>query len=547
MKRIPVLVAALLVLNFVAVGVIGMKAFAADDEPAAPSLASPLGTAFTYQGKLTGTSGAITGACDLRFTLFDQVAGGMQIEAPVEKLAVPIVAGVFSTKLDFGDAAFSAGQARFISIFVRCPAGVGTFEPLAGRQELTSTPYAQFANHAPWAGLTNVPDGVGAGTPFDNVIVVAKSGGDFTSIQAAINSVQSNAGDRYLVWVAPGTYNERVTVTAYVDLVGAGRDLTIITASSGTTRASAATVTMNVASSLRSLTVENTGGPDSFAVGMYTAQGGTVTMDDVAVSVGGAANSIGIVASVTWVLATNCEIKILNAVLPSGIGAVLENGGISTFREVAINAAGTGAAGVQITGNTTYLHLIESTIVTQGPNSSIGIVGTQAGYVEVDDTTIHSSGTGSYSIGISLVGGITIIRDSTITAVGSLTAVGVEAYSASPSIDRTLIRVSQGTGQNVGVRHQNGASPSLTDVTIYAQDAQARAVTNTAGDGANPAAIVRINRSILYGPNNSVGAFTPNITYRIGGSMLDGPKGSIGTYICTNSYNGAYVDLGPTC
>ena len=68
------------------------------------------------------------------------------------------------------------------------------------------------------------------GTSYQQVVVVAKSGGDFTTIQAALDSItDASATKRYLVWVAPGVYNERVTMKQYVDIEGANTTLTRIT------------------------------------------------------------------------------------------------------------------------------------------------------------------------------------------------------------------------------------------------------------------------------------------------------------------------------
>jgi hypothetical protein len=72
-------------------------------------------------------------------------------------------------------------------------------------------------------------------TPYHHVITVAKQGGDFTTITAALNSITDNSSaNTYLIRVMPGTYNEAITMKEYVDIIGSGWEVTKITTSSGT-------------------------------------------------------------------------------------------------------------------------------------------------------------------------------------------------------------------------------------------------------------------------------------------------------------------------
>lgn len=97
------------------------------------------------------------------------------------------------------------------------------------------------------------------GSGYQNVVVVAASGGDFTSIQAAIDSISdATESNPYLVWVAPGVFFENVTLTPHIHLQGAGEGVTVISSSIGGS-ASWGTLVLADDTSVRDLTVENTG------------------------------------------------------------------------------------------------------------------------------------------------------------------------------------------------------------------------------------------------------------------------------------------------
>ena len=64
---------------------------------------------------------------------------------------------------------------------------------------------------------------------YSNIVVVSKSGGDFSTIQAAIDSIGSeNSTNRWVVQVMPGWYDENVVLAPYIDLEGSGMYNTII-------------------------------------------------------------------------------------------------------------------------------------------------------------------------------------------------------------------------------------------------------------------------------------------------------------------------------
>jgi len=122
----------------------------------------PLGTAFTYQGQLKGSTGPVTGSCDMAFRLYDDPSAGNLVGSPITP-TVTITNGLFTVPLDFGNA--FTGAARWLNIAVRCPAGSGSFTALTPRQEVTPAPYA----------FSLLPGAVISGSLYNELTVLASS------------------------------------------------------------------------------------------------------------------------------------------------------------------------------------------------------------------------------------------------------------------------------------------------------------------------------------------------------------------------------------
>jgi hypothetical protein len=110
-------------------------------------LRAVVGSAFTYQGKLTLGGSPVNDTCDGEFRLWDAAVGGNSVGRPQFQILI-VSDGLFTTSIDFGSGVFD-GNARWLAIAVRCPSGSGSYMLLSPRQQLAATPYALYSA-GPW-------------------------------------------------------------------------------------------------------------------------------------------------------------------------------------------------------------------------------------------------------------------------------------------------------------------------------------------------------------------------------------------------------------
>jgi hypothetical protein len=169
--------------------------------------AAPLGTAFTYQGRLTDSGTAYTGNAELAATLWDVASGGTALASNVTgSVIVGVSNGLFVLPLDFGTN--FPGDVRWLQLEVRT--AIGPFTTLTPRQPLTPTPYALYAPNAGTAGTaSSMPAGNLTGTlsderlsgnvallngnqPFTGANTFANAGNSFTGNGSGLTALNAD-------------------------------------------------------------------------------------------------------------------------------------------------------------------------------------------------------------------------------------------------------------------------------------------------------------------------------------------------------------------
>jgi len=518
-------------------------------------LNAPLGTGFTYQGRLTDGGAPANGTYDLEFKLYDALSGGSQVGSTVSQGDVTVSDGLFTVQLDFGNV--FDGTALYLEIGVRPGASDGAYTPLTPRQALTATPYAIYASKAPWSGLTGVPAGFADGTDdgatytagsglslagtefsvtgapwsgltgvpagfadgvdntsgsaYQNVKTVAKSGGDYTTIQAALDSIiDASASNHYLIYVAPGVYTETVTMKPYVDIEGAGELTTKIT-HTGSASSNTGTVVGASDAELRFLTVENTGDA-ACAIAIYNSSASP--------------RLTHVTASASWGMLDNY--------------GVYNDSSSPTMTNVTASASG-GMGGRGVYNASSSPVMTNVTASASGGMDNSGVSNNSSSSPVMTNVTASASG-GAYNRGVNNSSSSPVMTNVTASASGGEGMVynyGVCNYASSPTMTNVTASASGGTNYNYGV-YNASSSPTMTNVTASASGGTDNyGIYNDASSGAYT---VRVNNSQITGSTNTI-YNDSEFTTRIGASQLSGGVVSVngGTVTCIGVYDENYA------
>jgi hypothetical protein len=356
-----------------------------------------------------------------------------------------------------------------------------TFDQLTPDTRIAAVPYALQAQEAVDADTVDGLHASELGADYQNVAVVAKSGGDYTSVQAAIDSITDAAADNaYLVWVAPGVYSETVTMKPYVHLQGAGQEATVIssTVSGGDWPPVPATLLLASDTSLRDLTVGNSGkGASNTALLAMAGMTRTLVADVTARTLGSGTDNFAIFLSGSG---TGVTLRQVTALAENGSGF---NSGLTNFSGAAAMLYGgsyTGRGGAfafGINNSASGTTLSAESVTALGENSitdTYGLANSNGAAAVLRDGSFAARG-GEIARGI-----VSVDSGTTLEAVG-ITALGEDGSNINYGLDSNAVATLRGGSFTArGGEIARGINSARDDTTLDAEG-----VTALAEDGSD--------------------------------------------------------------
>jgi hypothetical protein len=138
------------------------------------------GTAFTYQGRLDNAGGPANGIYDMTYKLWSASSGGIQAGSTFTVTGTPVTNGLFTATIGFGTV-FN-GSSYWLELAVRTN-GVGSYQTLLPRQEVTPAPYAITAENVdgavPASQLSGTVPASALSGPYGNALTLNNAGNSY--------------------------------------------------------------------------------------------------------------------------------------------------------------------------------------------------------------------------------------------------------------------------------------------------------------------------------------------------------------------------------
>lgn len=238
-----------------------------------------------------------------------------------------------------------------------------------------------------------------------NVVTVAKSGGDFSDLSTAMESIEDASESKpYMIWVAPGHYvlDRALLMKPFVSIIGSGIKNTLVTGRvSGSIAAEAALLVAASDTELREFSLENSVIGGNLITGVYADSVIRFSMSGMAVRVNAddSKSATGIVQLKSWTTLENVEVSvgaIDEEAAESAVG-IFSDGSGGTWSNLKARGIGRGVNGIGV-------HLIDSSpdiraseIIGQG----IGVLTSGNARPRIDNSKITAFTSAGIAITIS--------------------------------------------------------------------------------------------------------------------------------------------------
>ena len=271
-----------------------------------------------------------------------------------------------------------------------------------------------------WDGTAwNSLSSVGGGTSgYAQTVTVAKSGGDFTSLKAAVDSiVDATTAKRYVVHVYPGTYAEDpITVPDFVSIKGQGNLSNIIIVANSAT---GTLIDAGSSSTIENLSLAGAAGPGGICV---RADGVTLI------------NYVQLASCATGILATGSSANVRSLAIGASSGTFTdvikyEAGATGTISQYGASDI-TAANGIVVSGSGTNLTIANTGI--KSADITNGIFVNDSATIDIGNVTVQLADYGLRlgSTGSSVVNGSGgVITNNEIYNIFSETVTGKIYYS----------------------------------------------------------------------------------------------------------------------
>jgi hypothetical protein len=423
---------------------------------------------------------------------------------PTASVALTVDNGLFNVQL--GDTSLTNMTALPASVFddperyvrIWFSSDNGTFTLLSPDHHVAAVPYALQAEKT---------------KGYANVVVVAKSGGDYTTISDALNSITTaSVSNYYLIKVMPGVYNERVVMKEYVDIEGSGELNTKITYTGSSTLSQATLKGANNAE-LRTLTVENTGG-DNFSIAIYN-DSTSPRLTQVTASASGGTQSFG-------VSNTSSSSPVMTDVSATASGGSNNNTGVYN-----------GLSSPEMTN-------VRAS--ASGGTQSYGVYNYGSSPKMMDVSASASGGTNNR--GVYNNGSSPVMTNVSASAEGGINNRGVNNSDSSSPVITALNASASGGTDSFGVFNDSSSATIRNSVISASGATNNYGIFNIALGGSYK---VTVDNSQITATSNTI-RNDAEFTTRIGASLLSvGIVTGTGTITCAGVYNQDYTFYASTC